>query len=209
MPSLPRRSILKLLMAAAAVPIGLPGCSSAPQRLYVLTPLPRQTVTPQRNGRSIGVQAITLPEYLDRPEIISHAGPNELATSPDDRWAEPLPANMTRVVAENLSVLLGTDRVHTLPSRREEEADYEVAIAVDRFERTTTDNSVLDARWVILNGGTQKVVVSNRTRLTAPVSGDGYAALVAAMNETLTALSRDVAKDIANLRPRKTAQSGS
>jgi uncharacterized lipoprotein YmbA len=169
--------------------------------------MPAQTPSPSAtNGRSnlsIGVQPARMPDYLDRAEIVTYASPHELIASPDDRWAEPLPANVTRVLAENLSVLLGTDEVQVMPMRRDEPPDYEVAVEIDRFERTAEKDSVLDARWTVVGGTTGKTLVNRRTRLSARASEDGYAAVVAAMNENLTRLSQDIAMAIAGLRSRR------
>jgi uncharacterized lipoprotein YmbA len=186
---------LALLGPLAALALG--GCSSAEPRLYVLTPLPPTGDGEGGNTRSVGVLPATMPEYLDRAEIVTYASAHELTASRDDRWAERLPSNVTRVMAENLSSLLGTDRVYVMPSRRNDQSDYEVAVEFDRFERTAAGESVLDARWTILDGATRKVVATDRTRLAARVPDDGYASLVAAMSENLTRLSREVAAGIA------------
>ena len=40
---------------------------------------------------------------------------NRFDLSENDRWAEPLDENLTRVLAKNLSVLLRTDRIVVYP----------------------------------------------------------------------------------------------
>ncbi|MCW2241237.1 PqiC family protein [Azospirillum canadense] len=187
----------------------LAGCAGAPPRLYVLTPLPPGapngsggTSERRHGGRSIGVQPVTMPEYLDRPEIVAHTSAHELSANRDDQWAERLPTNATRVLAENLSVLLVTDRVRVLPARDGDRFDYEVTVDVDRFERTVSGDSALAAHWAIRDGATGKVLVRDETRLSTPVQASGYPALVAAMNDNLTALSRDIAVAIGKLPPK-------
>jgi len=191
-----RRQALWGLLAVVAVT----GCSGTQPRLFVLTPIPAGNGPARgRGNRAISVQPVTMPDYLDRPEIVSYASTNELSASRDDQWAERLPTNITRVLAENLSVLLGTDRVQVMPSRRGDRTDYEVSVAFDRFSRAASGQCVLDAQWAILDGATQKTLARDRTRIATPVADGGYPALVAAMNENLTALSRDIAEAIANL----------
>ncbi len=192
---IPRRHILRGLLATVA----MAGCSSSSPRLYVLTPMPSNGNRNRNNRRSIGVQPVVLPEYLDRSEIVTYANANELAANRDDRWAERLPTNVTRVLAENLSILLATDRAYVMPSRSGERPDYEVSVEFDRFERSVSRESVLDAQWTIHDGATRKVLVRDHTHLSARVADDGYTSLVAAMNDSLTLLSRDIARAIANL----------
>ncbi|WP_448191548.1 PqiC family protein [Azospirillum sp. sgz301742] len=190
-----RRCLLSGLMAA----IALAGCAGTQPRLYVLAPMAAEGAVTKDWDRSVGVPLVTLPEYLDRSEIVSYASTNELHANRDDRWAERLPTNVTRVLAENLSILLATDRVHVMPTRNGDRPDYEVIVEFDRFQRTAAGQSVLDAHWAILDGTTRKTLVRDQTRMATRVPDDGYASLVAAMNENLTALSRDIARGFATL----------
>ncbi|WP_449232469.1 PqiC family protein [Azospirillum doebereinerae] len=119
------------------------------------------------------MQLVTMPEHLDRPEMVFYSGPYELSANRDDRWAERLPTNVTRVMAENLSIPLGMDRVGVAPSRVNERFDYQVAVEFDRFERTMSGDSVLDAYWTVQDGVTRKVLIRHRTRLTTPVPDNG------------------------------------
>lgn len=199
------RYVLSGLVAVSV----LAGCSGTDPRLYVLAPMTADGTVRKGWERSIGVPVVTLPEYLDRPEIVSYASTNQLHTNRDDRWAERLPSNVTRVLAENLSILLGTDRVVVMPARNGDQPDYEVNVEFDRFERNAGGQSVLDAHWAILDGATHKTLVRNQTRVSSRVPDDGYASLVAAMNDNLTALSRDIARGFATLPQRGSRRSAS
>ena len=194
-PALPRRCFLSSLAAAAA----LAGCSGAEPRLYVLAPMERDDTIKRDRNRSVGVQVVTLPEYLDRAEIVTYTSTNELNANRDDRWAERLPTNVTRVLAENLSTLLASDRVHVMPSRNGDRPDYEVSVEFDRFERSASGQSVLDAQWIIHDGASRKALVREHTRLVNRVRDNGYPALVAAMNDNLAVLSHEIAGAIAKL----------
>ena len=196
-------SICRCVLSGFLALASLAGCSSAQPRLYVLAPMAAEGTVKKEWDRSIGVPLVTLPEYLDRSEIVAYASTNELHTNRDDRWAERLPTNVTRVLAENLSTLLATDRVHVMPSRNGDRSDYEVIVDFDRFERTAAGQSVLDARWAIQDGATRKILIRDQTRVATRVPDDGYASLVVAMNENLTLLSRDIARSLATLPQKK------
>ena len=63
-----------------------------------------------RSGQiSLGVGPVRLPGYLDRREIVTRVAQSRFDVSENDRWAEPLDENFTHVLAQNLSVLLGSD----------------------------------------------------------------------------------------------------
>jgi uncharacterized lipoprotein YmbA len=57
---------------------------------------------------SIGINPIVVPAYLDRPQIVTRIGANELEMAKFHCWAEPMEDSLGRVLAEDLSNLLFT-----------------------------------------------------------------------------------------------------
>ncbi|MFO1432298.1 MAG: PqiC family protein [Candidatus Competibacteraceae bacterium] len=195
-----------LLSALICLAIGglLAGCSSAPTRFYMLTPLPMTAgkagaVTRQEPG--IGLGPVEFPDYLDRPQIVTRLDQNQFKLADFDSWSEPLKDNFTQVLAENLSNLLSTERVFVYPWRRENRVTYQVIVKVIRFDRQVDGDSVLIARWRILRTDNQQELWVQTATYTAPAAGPDYPATVAAMNQTLTALSRDIAGTLKRVLP--------
>lgn len=127
------------LVNLASIVVVLGGCSFArqqPTRLYVLTTLPATEavlpggVTP---GLAVVVGPVELPQYVNRPQIVTGNTSNELHHAAFAQWAEPLADNFARVLAENLSLLLGTDRVAVFPWRGPLPMKYQVMVEVTRF----------------------------------------------------------------------------
>lgn len=179
--------------AVALAFAGLAACSSAPARLYTLgasaaagggAPL----------ARSVIVGPVTVPGTVDRPEIVVGIGPNRVQADEFNRWAGPLADTIARVVAGDLSALLGTPDVAVAPLANFR-ADYRVSIDVQRFESVPRQHVVLDAVWVVhaSAGGAAR---SGRTVADEPVRGDGYDAIAAAHSTALARLSADLADAI-------------
>lgn len=174
----------------------LAGCSSAPTRFYVLTPIAVSAGPPSAGsgpGLSIGIGPVELPDYLDRPQIVTRLDQNQFKLADFDAWSEPLKDNFTQVLAENLSLLLATERVFVYPWRRENRVNYQVTVKVIRFDRQVEGDSVLTVRWRILGADNREELRVQTATYTAPAAGSDYPATVAAMNQTLTTLSRDIA----------------
>ncbi|HUL11014.1 MAG TPA: PqiC family protein [Methylococcaceae bacterium] len=174
------------------------GCSSPPTRFYVLSTLPDAASIPSGAGKdvAVGVGPLELPDYLDRPQIVTRSGQNELNLAEFDNWAEPLKDNATQVLAENLAVLLPSKKIATYPWKRSTPIDFQVAVKVTRFDHTQGGETVLSTRWSILSGDGGKELVSRESRYRERPSGDSYNATVAAMNRALALFSRDVADAI-------------
>jgi uncharacterized lipoprotein YmbA len=201
-----RQSLLVCVTLIMGALLCIGGCATQPSRFYVLSSQPYVDTAPAPasppQGLTIGVGPVNLPPYLDRPQIVTRAGPYELKLAEFDRWAEGLDANFTRVLAENLTLLLPTARVAPYPWSRTTAVDYQVMVEVTHFLSQIGGESVLIADWTLFKGEGQQVLQSGTSRLSAPVAGQGYASVVAAMSQTVADLSREIASATKGLGPR-------
>ena len=193
---------LRVVVIAVLV-IVLGGCgSTAPSRFYILHSLSNLTTGQQaavdKHDITIVVGPVNLPEYLDRPQIVTRISPSELKLAEFDKWAEPLEHNFSRVLAENLSILLSTDHIFVYPYRKGSvPIKYHVAVDVTRFDGTPGGNVTLGARWTIFGeNGKKEMLLMRKSDYSEPTDGSGYEALVSAKSRALTTLSREIAEAI-------------
>lgn len=177
----------------------LSGCAgSEKSKFYTLEPLDR--LSPTRAGAggldvSLGIGPVTIPEYLNRPQIVTRSDRYEIDIADFDRWAETLDSSIPRVLAENLAVLLSTDRIYTYPWR-EIVPDYQARIDVIRFDGRVPGNVELTVRWTLLKGGQETRIVRKKFYDKKPIAGQGYSGMVSAMSLTLYDLSREIAESV-------------
>jgi len=199
-------SLLPAVFPLLALALLSGGCSlgrqSPPTRLYVLTALP-ETDESQRGagtaGVALAVGPVRLPEYVDRPQIVTGDSGNELQQAAFAQWAEPLATNFTRVLANNLSVLLETDRVAVFPWRGSVPIDYQVVVEVTQFLGALNGSVSLIALWRVLGKDGREVLVTRQSKFTEATGSQEYRALAAAMSRTVTSLSREIATAITAL----------
>jgi uncharacterized lipoprotein YmbA len=197
--SLGRRSI-----ATAALGILLlAGCAeTAPTRFYTLSKVdaPGSAAASVAADRlAVAVGPVSLPQYLDRPQMVRRSGANTFDLAGFDSWGEPLQDMFSRIVAENLSALLATDRVFVIPRRRSPTVDYQVEIEVLRFDTEVGGDAVLTARWEIFDGDGKQLLLEKSTvrePVAEPVEGGDYEPVAAAMSRTVSAFSEQLARAI-------------
>ena len=184
----------------------LSGClgSTPPTQFYLVPPLTgTDTAPPASTGRrdlTLGVGPVTVPPYLDRPQMVTRTSRARLTLADFDQWAAPLPDTIPRVLAENLSLLIPTERVILHPWSRTIDPDYQVAVEVLQFERGPGSQVVLAARWSLLDrDGKERVLRTSRLSLAA--GGADYEATVTAMGRTLEVLAQDIATTLRSLAP--------
>ena len=178
---------LALLLTACATP-------SPPSRFYRLTP--EAPVTERRSDLVVGIGPVLLAGYLDRPQLVTPLGDNQLRVDEFERWAGGLENNLATVMAENLSRLLGSDAVVTQPWASRLPIDYQVALEIRRLEPNADGQVHLVAQWRLFRGDGEALVGIHRSTFTEPMSGTGYAARAAAESRVLVPLARAIADAI-------------
>ena len=164
----------------------LGACSSPPkERFYTLdAPEPPAAAA---GAPSIAVTSVTVPDLVDRPQIVVRMGPNQVGMGEQARWAESLKSAIARVVAANLATALNG----RVAPQRSGDADYRVALEVQRFESTPGDGVLIDAAWSVTPKGGERR--SGRSIAREKVRGGDYDALAAAHSAALAAISREIA----------------
>ncbi len=191
------------VMTLSVYLMNLGGCTTTPPtNFYVLTPLPSAETlgltTVAAGGPSIGIGPVTLPQYLDRPQIVSRLSRARLNLGEFDQWAAPLKDIVASVLAENLSMLMSTDHIAVYPWPRSTTIDYQIMVDVTRFDGEMGGEVLLLVRWSIV-GNDGKELVKKKSRFKQQVASSDYEATVTAMRRALEALSREMAGALHNV----------
>ena len=178
---------------------GCLGKSQSP-RFYTLSPLTEDKAmaisdNPARDA-SIGIGPIKLADYLDQSKIVTQTGDNRLVKAEFDLWAGALKDNLTNVLAENIGLLLPTERIYIYPWRLSEPMDYQIILDVVRFDGDLGKDAWLVARWSIVGGKDKELLAVSRSSIREPVTGSGYDALVTAQSRALAKLSHEIVEAI-------------
>ena len=189
-----RQGVIFLVLCAMT----LAGCLS-PRRddskFFVLSPVGADPASIGSRQILVGLGPIKMPAYLDRQEVVTRVAPNRLELSGENRWAEPLDSDFTRVLAQDLSSDLGTQRITFYPWYNTTLVDYQVKINVYRFESDKDGKVDLTAHWQVLSGTGKLLIVRDSSYTETAKPGDA-ADSAAAMSRALGRLSRDIASAI-------------
>lgn len=176
-------------------------------RFFVLEPVieaPVGEVTPHPG--SVGVLPVSLPGHLERPQVVTETGGNEVRIDEFVRWAEPLGPALTRILAENLAGALPERLILHAPWSAATRLRCRVRVEVEAFAPHTDGSVRLAGRWALLEEArSSRVLALRRFDLRAgpvPTEGDGgidARAGAEAMSRLLGQLAQEIATAIANL----------
>lgn len=173
------------------------GKESDPTRFYTLAATVRETPPdlPKRGDLTVGVGPVDVAEYLDRSHIVVRQSDTRLDLSDFDRWAATPEQEIQRVLAANLSTLLGTEQVLRYPWKVGLELGVTVEMTVERFELAEDGKAHLVAAWQLFTNGDRTPVLFRRSVLSKP-SAANYEAISQTLSELTGELSTIIAAAI-------------
>ncbi len=197
---------VKLAFRVGIVALLVAGCGTFsprpdPSRFFTLSALPQVEEASLKNSTRpekmlLGIAPIKFPGYLDRQEIVVQSAQNRFEVSENDRWAEPLEENFSRVLSQNLALLLNTDLIIIYPWSPANRPRYQVEIEVLRFEANSDRNGQLSARWSVVESADKKVAVVKESRVIRNAKEKSTDGSVAALSEAVGELSREIANAV-------------
>lgn len=195
-------------LLAYAMSLVLAGCfgTSRPARFYTLDPVEvRDSPGSIQSDAILAVGPIDLPAYVDRPQIVTRTGSNELVIAEFDRWGGSLDDQINGSLVTTLQERLAPGQVAVLPWRsavRSGGTTYRVAVSVSRFDGVLGRSVVLQARWElsVQHGGKEESLGVKDGSVTEEITGPDYDALVAAMQRALVRLGQQMGDSIAEAK---------
>lgn len=199
---IPRSMLFRFVVLLAAASAG---CSSSPKtQLYTL----QASAVPQLDDGNraesrlhVVIGPVTLPELVDRPQIVVLTGEHAVHASDFNRWAEPLKAAFPRQLATDLARQLGSTRVRLPGLEGAGDADLRIDVEVLRFEAALGDFALVEAVWTLRRKDLPPR--SGRSFIRERLTADGYAPLVAGLGRATAGVGRDLAAAIRELRPER------
>ena len=178
------------------------GCAgSPPTNLYTLSAAPSaDTRSPQSTPAVVAVGPVILPDYIDRPQIVTRKSAYQLELAAYDQWAAPLYDMLPRVLVEDVGLRLPSDRVVAFPQIGDASFDYRIAVDVSRFDVDATGEATLAARWQLYARSTAQALLVADETLQRRIEGQGYDAYAAALSGVLADLGDRIAREVNSAR---------
>lgn len=200
------RAVIVLTLTATVVSSGCLLKRSPASSTYVLEPTEaRSPGAPSGPTVAVvGMARVSVPDWLDRPQVLARTASGEIVADDLSHWGEPLPRGIQRVLTENLAVLLPDHRILTEPISPRLTVDVRVEVTIVDVAHQGDGAVLVETRWDVIDGKGEPLVrrrSSGRGHTTAP----GAQRIVTGVNEALATLSREIADAIRTLPRRPTA----
>lgn len=187
---------MRSFLSIATLAVLISGCASSPQaKFYTLSARAQQEGVQTTAPVIIAIDTVTVPDLVDRPQIVVRIDATQVGIDEFARWAEPLKSQITRVLAADLAQSVPGALVSGDPQWAGEAQTYRVSVDVQSFESALGDTATIVVLWTVRPPKAGEAV-SGRSSVHEPASGQGYDALVDAHSRALATVSSDIARAI-------------
>jgi uncharacterized lipoprotein YmbA len=180
------------------------GSTSPPVEFYTLASLTAMSedTSPAGIGAniSVGVGPLSIPKTIDRPQIVTRTSTNKLNLAEFHRWGGSLHEDFLRVLSQNLSILLRSNRVAVYPWEEYFDPSFRIFLKVHQFDGRLDEYVFLNVTWTVTGRDVKELLLVQKSSMKEPVSGPGYEAFVSAKSQILAKLSREIADAIRKLQ---------
>ena len=162
-------------------------------RYFLLRPMAEPGSVPALDELVLGLGPVTVPDYLDRIEMLEHVGPYEVRYSARDRWVEPLGTQIERTLAENLDALLQPQALAMYPWYRTAGVGLQVEIAFSPIRPDQEGAWRERAEWVVREADTRRILERQEFEFDIGSDLTPPEGVVTKLSEELLRLSGEIA----------------
>lgn len=193
-------------MACVFFALAVCGCLSVPDspdpKFYMLRAIDESRVTHKFSitpGKIIGIGPVKIPEYLNRPQIVTRDSNNMLIFAQFDRWGESLDVGIGRLIRENLIIMLPGATLETFPWGLDVPVKYQVFIDIVQLEGELAEDLILSVQWSVFDIDKKKMAIIKRTEFRQAISPHNYSGLVKTLSAACASLSSEIAGELESL----------
>ncbi|HME38491.1 MAG TPA: PqiC family protein [Steroidobacteraceae bacterium] len=161
--------------------------SSRPDHFYVLSPQPPGVSVPRTTPATQVLLQLTLPSWLDRPQMILDTSTDAIVILEHERWAAPLGELAAQTLARDIERRRGDLLVNQSGSRTSGAA-VKITVDVVQISLHRGARAGMEAHWRILESQSGRDQIGGEV-FSAPLSGDGSAAVASALSECVGLLA--------------------
>ena len=195
------------VMGVACLALVLSSCMSVPNsptpRFYMLQAVDGNKVSKKINTAPdvvIGVGPVKIPEYQDRPQIVTQDKEKMLKFAQFDRWGEPLDLGMTRLIRENLAVMLPEAKFTLYPWNSSVPVKYQVVVEIVQLDSDLDKDLFIVAQWLVIDVQNTKTIIIKRSEFRQSIVPQNYSGLAKTLSTACASLSSQIAQALGTLK---------
>ncbi len=189
------------------------GCLSVPHspvpkfyRLYSTGGLEENKLLDIAPKIIVGIGPVEIPEYQNRPQMVTRDNHGMLTFAQFERWGEPLDSGVERLILENLMMIFPQTEFQVFPCNFSIPLDYQVIVNVVQLESQLDKEMLFTAQWTIIDSKTKEMLLTKRFQIRQVINPHTYSGLAGALSRACRLLSVEIAENLSKLSKQSKAK---
>lgn len=192
-----RGRILFLLPLIASLCGCATGGSARYYTLVAVHPSGQETQAFRKGESIVAIGPVTLPDYVDRPGIVTRSAGGEVNIAEFDRWAGPLEDEVTRVLVEDVAAAFRPEGLAAVSWRQRGPRRLNIPVTIVRLDAVPGRSVQINVQWSIRGIGPDRDTRFYQESFEAPAPGPGYRSIVDGISRALAGLADRIARTAA------------
>jgi uncharacterized protein len=144
----------------------------------------------------IGIGPVEIPEYQNRPQIVTRDKNGMLIFAQFERWGESLDTACAHLILENLTAIFPQADFQIFPCNFSIPLDYQVIVNIAQLESQLDKDIILTAQWTIVDSRTKAMLLTKRFQVRQEINPHTYSGLTQALSKEVVSLSDEIAENL-------------
>lgn len=147
----------------------------------------------------IGIGPVEIPEYQNRPQIVTRDKDGLLTFAQFERWGESLDSGLARLILENLTRIFPQADFQLFPCNFAIPLDYQIIVNVVQLESQLDKDIFFVTQWTIIDSKTKEMLSTKRFQIVQAINPHTYSGLVQALSKVCGLLSNEIAENLSRI----------
>jgi uncharacterized protein len=184
-----------IFLYAICLTVVLAACASPQARFYHLAPVESACIACDAKSytpATISIGPVSIPDRIDRSQIVTLAENSEINIAQFDRWAGSINDEIVRTMTKNISNLIPIMNVVPYDMEKWVSPDYQIRIDILQLDITPGKSVLLFANYSITDKG-RKTLLLKSANITES-TGSTYPEMVQSQSRAFGTLSSQIAQ---------------
>jgi uncharacterized lipoprotein YmbA len=186
--------VIAVRRAGLLCSLALAGCVGQADHFYTLNTEPDGARVAGAPTIQVRLQ-VTIPGLMDRNEMVLHTSRNGIVILDHERWASPLPDQVSQTLARDIEGRRSDIYVGDRGFDRAASPPVTLKVDLVRMSAQRGGRASIEAHWRIVDSSAGVDQLGGGS-FEADITHDGYAAVAQAYSQTLSALAERLAKEL-------------
>ncbi|MDD4183719.1 MAG: PqiC family protein [Candidatus Omnitrophica bacterium] len=147
----------------------------------------------------IGIGPVRIPEYLNRPQIVTNNKDKTIFFDEFNRWAESLDFALARLINNDLTLIIPKTSLQMFPWDLTIAVKYQVIVDVVQLENNLNHDLLFVTQWSIIDLEKKRAVFTKRSEFRHDIYPHNYYGLTEALSAATMSLSKEVAQGLVSV----------